>query len=265
MSRRILQVLGVSNSGTTSSRDIGFLPARSTNSAWRASTGTFNRSSTDRVIETMRRCKRRLPGLVLDGSDGAEGIHHSSRVVGELAVAGGAPILAHERRAEASGVGVALRSREELFDRGRMDVGVISNVHHETVESVRTHRRQQRIDRGATCLLRSGADQGFANQLQVILEGCDVRVRSRLLLWPTGIARCHQPASRIDARRHEGELESKRLVGVALSIRCPDRRQPLAVAAKRFHQCIQRRRHGRRQRQPLRQIVQRFRYRPRIT
>ena len=43
----------VSNSGTTSRRDIGFLPVRLISPASRASSSTFSRSSTERVIETM--------------------------------------------------------------------------------------------------------------------------------------------------------------------------------------------------------------------
>src|SRR4051812_45005211 len=109
-----------------------------------------------------------------------------------------------------------------------MYLGVVAHVHHEPVKAVRAHCRVERIERRSAGLLRAGAQQKLTHEQQVFLEAADVWISSRLFSWTASVTRCDQPSRRLDARGHETELESQRLVGVALAILFPDDWQELA-------------------------------------
>src|SRR5205085_10880870 len=111
----------------------------------------------------------------------------------------------------------------------RVNVGMVTHIHHQAMKSVSAHSGEQRIEGGATGLLRAGAEQCIANEQQVRLEGGGVRICGGLATRTSRIARCDETTCRLEPLLHETELESEQLLGVAPAILLPDGRQQLAI------------------------------------
>ena len=236
-------------------------PARSTSPASRASSSTRSRSSGDRVIETMYVHAAASPSFVLDRARSRAKVSSTLRVVVASSLrrarrAAGCR-AARERSARRRAAAVR-RSRRCRRRAARVHVGVIAHVHHEAVKAVRAHAREQRIERRAARLLRARRERGTRARAADPLERRGVAIRRRLLRRPAGVARRDEPPRRLDARRHEAELEPQRLVGIALAVRLPHGRQQLrdpsraTRAARRVGGAM-----SRRERQPLDQLVER--------
>jgi hypothetical protein len=180
--------------------------------------------------------RRRRAGLLLHGADDAEGVEHAARRVLQRQVRPHQRAAAEQLAAERVAVeGRHLQPRRQVDQRRRVGVGVVAHVHAVAVQPVRAHQRQERVQHRAARLHGAGREQRVAHQVQVRLQRRRVGVGRRLEVGTPGVARGDAPPRRVQPRRHEGELEADRLVGVAAAVRLPDvgERRPVGLQRRR--------------------------------